>query len=102
MFQALLVSKKTEKEKGHEMSLEGDYKIKHIQYESIVYNPVSKTAVKSGEKNRFRKLSNYLIDVGAVSVLYRSTAPVSLKICVIENDTQLLHLLSEFSPSFCV
>lgn len=50
LFLAFLVSKKTEKEKGHETSPEGDLKIKHIQHESIVYNPVVRMSIKSGVK----------------------------------------------------
>lgn len=79
-------------------------KIKHIQHESIVYNPVSKIAIKSGEKTDLEDhqlFDTALIDIRAISVLYRSVASVSLQTrCVIEGDKQL-RLLSEFSTSFC-
>lgn len=55
LFQVFSVSKKTEKEKGHELSPE-DLKRKHIQHKSAVYNPVVRMS-KSGEKNRIRNIS---------------------------------------------
>lgn len=78
--------------------------INHIQHKSVVYNPVSKTDIKSREKTG---LENHqlcdlaLIDIGALSVLCRSTVSVSLQTWCVMGDVQL-HLLSKFSTSFCV
>ena len=33
-----------------EMSPQGDLKIKHLQHEAVLYNPVVRMAIKSGEK----------------------------------------------------
>lgn len=94
-FKILLYQRRLHKRKGTNELL----KIKHIQHGSVGYNCASSMTIKSGEENRFWKISVALTDREAISVLHISTAPASLKTPrMLEGDIRFQHL-SEFSTS---